>query len=44
VPDPRLPLLSAVPFLCWSLARLTRTRRRWLDPVDRARVVTAVAA
>ncbi|GCD90348.1 hypothetical protein [Nocardioides sp. LS1] len=43
-PDPRLPLLSAVPFLCWSLARLTRTRRRWLDPVDRARVVTAVAA
>lgn len=44
LPDARIAPLLAVPFLCWSLARLTRTRRRWLDPVERARVVTAVAA
>jgi hypothetical protein len=44
LPDARVAPLLAVPFLCWSLARLSRTRRRWLDPVARARVVTAVAA
>jgi hypothetical protein len=33
-----------VPFLCWSTARLLRTARGWADPVDRARVVMAVAA
>ena len=37
-------LLVAVPFLCWSTARLLRTRQAWVDPVDRARVVMAVAA
>jgi hypothetical protein len=41
--DWRLSVLVAVPFLCWSLFRLARTYGLWLDPVDRARVVTAVA-
>lgn len=36
--------LFAVPFLAWSLMRLIRTRRGWLDPVSRARIVQAVAA
>ena len=44
VPDPRVAVLVAVPFLGWSSWRLVRTRRRWLDPADRARVVTVVAA
>lgn len=43
VEDWRLSVMIAVPFVCWSLFRLTRTFGRWLDPVDRARVVTAVA-
>jgi hypothetical protein len=43
LPDWRIPVLVAVPFVCWSLARLVRTYRRWLDPADRARVVTTVA-
>ena len=30
-------VLLAVPMLCWSSWRLLRARRRWLDPVDRAR-------
>jgi hypothetical protein len=34
----------AVPFVAWSLVRLARARRRWLDAPQRARVVTAVAA
>ena len=42
--DPRVAPVVAVPFLCWSTWRLGRTRRRWLDPADRARVVTAVAS
>jgi hypothetical protein len=42
--DWTLSILVAVPFLAWSLARLLRTRRAWLDPVHRARVVQAVAA
>ena len=44
VPAWELSVLVAVPFLAWSSVRLVRTRRRWLDPVGRARVVTAVAA
>ncbi len=36
-------VLLAVPMLCWSSWRLLRARRRWLDPVDRALVVTTVA-
>lgn len=43
VPDPTAPLLVAIPFLAWSTVRLLRTRRRWLDPFVRARVVTSVA-
>ncbi|KQP63587.1 hypothetical protein [Nocardioides sp. Leaf285] len=39
-----LPVLCAVPFLAWSSWRLLRTRRRWLDPVERARVVLTVTA
>ena len=38
-----LVVLLAVPMLCWSSWRLLRARRRWLDPVERARVVTTVA-
>jgi hypothetical protein len=44
LPDWELSLLVAVPFLCWSAARLLRTSQAWVDPVDRARVVMAVAA
>jgi len=44
VPDPTVSLLVAVPCLAWSTVRLLRSRRRWLDPVERARVVTTVAA
>lgn len=44
LPDPSVSLLVAVPFLAWSTARLLRTRRRWIDPVARARVVTTVSA
>jgi hypothetical protein len=44
VPDWQLSVVVAVPFLCWSTTRLLRTRRAWVDPVDRARVVMAVAA
>jgi hypothetical protein len=40
----QISVVVAVPFLCWSAARLLRTRRAWLDPGDRARVVMAVAA
>jgi len=44
LPDPSISLLVAVPFVAWSTARLMRTRRRWIDPVARARVVTTVSA
>ncbi len=44
VPEWQVSALVAVPFLCWSSARLLRTRRAWIDPGDRARVVMAVAA
>lgn len=43
VPDWRIPLFVAVPFVCWSLFRLIRTYRLWLTPVERARVITTVA-
>lgn len=43
VPEWQVSVLVAVPFLAWSTARLLRTRRLWVDPVARARVVTAVA-
>lgn len=43
VPAWEVSVLVAVPFVCWSLARLVRARARWIDPVDRARVVMAVA-
>ena len=42
--DWRLPVLVAVPFVCWSATRLLRARRRWVDPVERARIVLAVTA
>ncbi len=44
LPDWRISVLVAVPFACWSLVRLHRTYRLWLDPVDRARIITTVAA
>ncbi len=44
LPGWHVPLLVAVPMLCWSLARLARQHRAWTDPVVRARVVGAVAA
>jgi hypothetical protein len=44
LPGWHLSLVVAIPFLCWSLARLLRTATAWTDPVDRARVVMAVAA
>lgn len=44
VPDGRVSVLLAVPFLAWSAARLLRARRRWLDAPERARVVMTVAA
>ncbi|MDN4173249.1 hypothetical protein QWY28_09875 [Nocardioides sp. SOB77] len=43
VPAWEVSVLVAVPFLCWSLARLVRAHVRWADPVDRARVVMTVA-
>jgi hypothetical protein len=43
VPDWQIPVLIAVPFVCWSLARLYRTYRLWLKPVERARIITTVA-
>jgi MFS family permease len=42
--DPRAPLVLAVPLLCWSGHRLLLAHRLWCDPVERARVVTTVAA
>jgi hypothetical protein len=44
VPDWRLSLIVAMPCVLWSGFRLARTRRRWEDPVLRARVVATVAA
>ena len=39
-----LPVVVALPFLAWSTLKLRRARRRWLAPVERARVVLTVAA
>ena len=39
-----LPPVVALPFLAWSTRKLRRTRRRWLAPAERARVVLTVAA
>ncbi|MCF6378638.1 hypothetical protein L2K70_13580 [Nocardioides KLBMP 9356] len=39
-----LPIAMAVPFLAWSTWKLRRARRRWLAPVERARIVLTVAA
>ena len=44
LPDPTVSLLVAVPCVAWSTVRLLRTRRRWTDPVVRARVITTVSA
>lgn len=42
-PYPGLSLLLAAPFVVWSLVRLLHARDAWVDPVQRARVVTTVA-
>ena len=42
--DPTIPLLVALPCLAWSGMRLMRSRRRWIDPVARSRVVATVSA
>ena len=44
VPDWRLSLIIGMPCALWSATRLVRTRRRWEDPVTRARVVSIVAS
>jgi hypothetical protein len=44
VPHPEVSILVAVPFLLWSLVRLLHARDAWVDPHQRARVVTTVAA
>ena len=38
-----LPLLVAVPLLCWSGWRLVRTSRQWAVPEVRSRVISVVA-
>jgi hypothetical protein len=43
VPHPEVSLLVAMPFVVWSLVRLLHARDSWVDPVQRARVVTTVA-
>lgn len=43
VPGWQVPVLVAVPMLCWSGWRLLRQQRAWDDPVVRARVVGAVS-
>jgi hypothetical protein len=42
-PDPRVPVLLAIPFGCWSAYRLGRTARAWGVPEVRARVIAVVA-
>jgi hypothetical protein len=44
LPDPMVSLFVALVMVGWSGTRLVRTRRRWEDPVERARVVTTVAS
>ncbi len=43
VPGWHYSVLIAVPFLAWSGTRLLRTRAAWIDPVQRARIITTVA-
>jgi hypothetical protein len=43
VPHPELSMVVAAPFVVWSLVRLLHARDSWVDPVERARVVTTVA-
>lgn len=42
-PDALLAPLFAVPMLAWSTFRLLRVRTAWIDPPQRARVITTVA-
>lgn len=42
-PDWRLPVLLAVPFLCWTTFRLMRTAELWAIPEVRSRVIAVVA-
>lgn len=42
-PDWRLPVLVAVPLLCWSAWRVVRTENLWAVPDVRARVISVVA-
>lgn len=39
-----LCLIFALPMVTWSLWRLARAEKRWLEPVTRSRVVATVAA
>jgi hypothetical protein len=41
--DWRVPVLVAVPMLCWAGIRLSRTARAWAVPEIRARVISVVA-
>ena len=41
--DVRVPLVVAVPMLCWSGYRLVRTGEDWARPEVRARVVAVVS-
>lgn len=43
-PDWRIPVLFAVPLLCWSAWRLIRTERAWALPEVRSRVIAVVAS
>ena len=43
-PYPQIAVLVAAPFVVCSLVRLLHARDSWTDPVQRARVVTTVAA
>jgi hypothetical protein len=42
-PDWRVPVLVAVPLLCWSAWRIIRTENLWSVPEVRARVTAIVA-
>ncbi|MFL6108615.1 MAG: hypothetical protein ACJ72L_16780, partial [Marmoricola sp.] len=42
--DWRVPVLLAVPLLCWSTYRLMRTATAWAEPEVRARVIAVVAS
>lgn len=43
-PDWRIPVLVAVPLICWSAWRLIRTEREWAIPEVRSRVIAVVAS